>query len=73
MRIYDPGDVYGLFKERLRDEFGGSLDSVLASVAHYCEDYLAYAEFHAQADEAASEWLAGKPENSVSEYRLFGD
>lgn len=73
VRIFDPGDVYGLFKTRLQDEFGGSLEHALDALAQYCDNYLADGELRAKADEAASEWIAGKPEKSVSEYKMFGD
>lgn len=73
VRIFDPGDIYGLFKTCLRDEFGGSLDRALASVAEFGDRYLSDAEYRAEVDESAAEWAAGKPEKSVSEYKLFGD
>ena len=73
VRILDESEVYGVFKTCLNDEFGGSLERALADVRAYGERFLADAGFRDEARARAEEWVAGKPEESVSEFKLFGD
>lgn len=73
VHIVDASEVYGVFKTCLRDEYDGSLGRLLADVGAYCDRCLADDEFRAEAHENAAAWVAGKPKNSVSELKLFGD
>lgn len=73
VRILDAGEVYGVLKACLRDEYAGSLDALLADVGEYLDRFLSDADFRAEAQRAAEAWTSGKPEKSVSEFKLFGD
>lgn len=73
VRIFDRSDVYGVFKTCLREEYGGSLESLLSDVSGYAERFLDDADFREGQKAAAEEWTAGKPEKSVSEFKMFGD
>lgn len=71
--LTDAGEVYGVLKACLRDEYGGSLAALLSDVDVYCDRYLADPAFRAEAKAEADAWIAGKPKDSVSELKLFGD
>ena len=73
VRIFDKSEVYGVFKTCLRDEFGGSFERLLADVTAYCGRYLADPEFREEAAALAERWVSDKPEESISELKLFGD
>ena len=73
VRILDAGEVYGVFKTSLRDEYSNSLEQLFADVAAFLDQLLADADFRAEAEKSAKAWVAGKPEKSVSEFKLFGD
>ena len=73
IRIRDASEVYGIFKTCLRDEHDGSLEGLLGAVASYCEKYLNDEDYRAEAQENADRWIAGKPKDLISEYKLFGD
>ena len=73
VRILDESEVYGVFKTCLRDEYGGSLERALTEVNAYGERYLSDEDFRENAREKAQEWVAGKPEKLISEFKLFGD
>ena len=72
-RIFDSSEVYGLFKRRLADEFGGSLDRAFDELAAYAELYLANPDVREEADASVELWIAGKPDELISEYKMFGD
>ena len=73
VRILDASDVYGIFKTCLRDEYGDSLERALIAATEFCEKLKTDEPFRAEALERAHDWVAGKPEGSVSEFKLFGD
>ena len=73
VRIFDASEVYGVFKTRLREEFSGSLEQALVALGEYCDRYLADDEYRAEARKVAATWIAGKPQDSISEFKLFGD
>lgn len=73
VRILDEGEVYGVFKMRLRDEYAGSLVALLGDVGIYLDRFISDAGFRERAKKNAEAWMAGKPEKSVSEFKLFGD
>lgn len=73
VRILDESEVYGVFKTCLAKEYGGNLENLLAEVLDYCERFTSDEEFRCDAQVNAEEWVAGKPEKSVSEFKLFGD
>lgn len=72
-RIFDHGEVYGLFKRRLADEFGGSLDRTFDDLAAYADRYLSNPDMREEADASVGLWIAGKPDELISEYKMFGD
>ncbi len=72
-RIFDESDVYGVFKNCLAQEYGGSMEKLLADVLTFCDRYLTDDNFRTETQKAAQEWVAGKPEHLVSEFKLFGD
>ena len=72
-RIFDSSEVYGLFKRRLKDEFDGSLEQLFAGMEPYAERYFADAALREDADASTELWVAGKPDELISEYKMFGD
>ena len=72
-RIFDESDVYGVFKTCLAQEYGGSMEKLLTDVLAFCDRFLADDKFRAKAQKTAGEWVSGKPEKLVSEFKLFGD
>lgn len=73
VRIFDIGEIYGLFKTVLRETYDGSFERVIEALSEYCDKLEQDAEYREQACERAQEWAAGKPENLVSEFKMFGD
>lgn len=73
VRLFDRSEAYGVFKTCLRDEYGNSLEGLLAAVSAYADGLLTDEQSRQEALAFAEEWLAGKPENLVSEHKLFGD
>ena len=72
-RIFDQSEVYGLFKRRLNDEFEGSLERAFNNLSVYADRYLADTTMRAKADASVELWVAGKPNELISEYKMFGD
>ena len=72
-RIFDHGEIYGLFKRRLADEFGGSLDRAFDDLAAYADRYLSNPDVREEADDSVGLWVMGKPDELISEYKMFGD
>lgn len=73
IRIFDRSEVYGLLKQRLRDEFDDSWERLLDAVTLYANTYLSDPEVREEADESAARWIEGKPDELISEYKMFGD
>ena len=72
-RIFDQSEVYGLFKRYLDDRFHDSLESALDDLSHYADRYLTDADMRTEADASVELWVAGKPDELISEYKMFGD
>ncbi len=72
-RIFDKSEVYGIFKSCLRGEYGDSLERALADVAEYARKLISDADFRTEELEDAGRWIAGKPKELISEYKMFGD
>ena len=72
-RIFDHGEVYGLFKRRLADEFGGSLERAFEDLAAYADRYLSNPDVREEADASVGLWVTGGPDELISEYKMFGD
>ena len=72
-RIFDQSEVYGLFKRRLADEFDGSLARAFGNLAAYADRYLSDTDMREEADASVELWVTGKPDELISEYRMFGD
>ena len=72
-RIFDKSEVYGIFKSCLRSEYGDDLERILADVADYARKLIDDEEFRTEELEDAERWVAGKPKELISEYKMFGD
>ena len=72
-RIFDQGEVYGLFKRRMADEFGGSLDRAFDDLEAYADRYLSDSGMREEADASVELWVTGRPDELISEYKMFGD
>ena len=72
-RIFDQSEVYGLFKRRLKDEFEGSLACLFADLETYATRYFSDPGMREEADASAELWVSGKPDELISEYKMFGD
>lgn len=72
-RIFDHGEVCGLFKRRLADEFGGSLERAFEDLAAYADRYLSNPDVREEADASVGLWVTGGPDELISEYKMFGD
>lgn len=73
LRIFDESEAYGVFKRSLRDDYRGNLARALADAADYANELIADAEYRAEELENAQRWVAGKPKELISEYKMFGD
>ena len=67
------GEVYGVFKRCLRDEYDGSFDRLLADLSQFAHRFLDDQEFREEAVALSQRWIADMPEESISELKLFGD
>ena len=72
-RIFDASEAYGLFKSCLRSEFNDNLAAALDDVAAYARKLIDDEAFRTEALEDAKRWIAGKPKELISEYKMFGD
>ena len=72
-RIFDKSEVYGLFKSRLRDEYRGDLEAALTALTDYARKLVSDEDLRAEALADAERWVAGKPKELISEYKMFGD
>ena len=72
-RILDKAQIYGLFKSKLRSDYEGDMEALLADVADYARKLIADDEFRTEQLHNAERWVAGKPKNLISEYKMFGD
>lgn len=73
VRIFDESEVYGIFKTRLRDEYGGDLPSLLEDVKEHFQTLLVDERLREEALADMEVWISGKPKNLISEYKMFGD
>ena len=72
-RIFDKSEVYGLFKNCLRDEFEGGLAALFEALSAYAHKLIEDEELRTEDLEDAERWVAGKPKELISEYKMFGD
>lgn len=72
-RVFDKSEVYGIFKSCLRSEFDGNLERALGAVADYARKLDDDEEFRTEELADAERWVAGKPKELISEYKMFGD
>lgn len=72
-RVYDKSEVYGVFKVHLRDACRGDLGRLLASALDYARSLIESEVLREEALENAQRWVAGKPKDLISEYKMFGD
>lgn len=72
-RVFDKSEVYGIFKSCLRSEYSDNLERILADVAEYTHKLIDDEEFRTEELEDAERWVAGKPKELISEYKMFGD
>ena len=72
-RIFDESEAYGVLKRRLSDEFDGSLERLFDDLETYAEHYFSDPALREEDDASADFWIAGKPNELISEYKLFGN
>ena len=72
-RIFDKSEAYGLFKSCLRTNYQGAVEPLLADVTDYTRKLIDDAEFRTEQLTDAERWIAGKPKELISEYKMFGD
>ena len=73
IRIFDKSEIYGLFKNRLHNEFGDDMEALLNDVSAYARQLFDDDELRAEDLADAERWVAGKPKELISEYKMFGD
>ncbi len=72
-RIFDKSEVYGIFKSCLRSEYANDLEHILDDISAYARKLIDDTEFRTEELENAERWVAGKPKELISEYKMFGD
>lgn len=73
VHIAEKSETYGVLKTCLRERYGGSLERLLADVRTFADRFLNDSEFREEQQREADAWVAGKPKDSISELKLFGD
>ncbi|HAM15242.1 MAG TPA: hypothetical protein DCP91_05185 [Eggerthellaceae bacterium] len=73
VRIFDESEAYGVFKTCLRDQYAGNMESLLHDVGAYAHRLADDEAFHDEEIANAERWVAGKPKELISEYKMFGD
>lgn len=68
-----PTQAFGVFKGIWAERFGGSAEEALQALGTFAERFAGDDVFRQQAMDEAERWLAGKPRESISELRMFGD
>lgn len=68
-----PAEAFGVFKELWAGHFGGSAEEALQALGAFARRFAEDDVFRQQAVDEAERWLAGKPRDSISELRMFGD
>lgn len=72
-RILDKAQIYGLLKSRLRSDYDNDIEALLADVRAYAQHLIEDDDFRAEELADTERWVAGKPKNLISEYKMFGD
>lgn len=72
-RIFDKAQIYGLFKRHLRSSYSGDIEAALADISSYTQQLIDDGEFRAEELADTERWVAGKPKDLISEYKMFGD
>lgn len=72
-RIFDKAQIYGLFKSRLRSFYHNDIESALADVTAYAQRLIDDEDFRTEEVADTERWVAGKPKELISEYKMFGD
>ena len=72
-RIFDESEVYGVFKSCLREDYDGDVAALIADLSDYAATLIADEDLRTESLENAARWIAGKPKDLISEYKMFGD
>lgn len=72
-RIFDKSEVYGLFKSCLRSTYAGDLERLFDALAAYVRKLVSDDDYREAQLADAERWVAGKPKELISEYKMFGD
>ena len=72
-RIFDKSEVYGLFKSCLRSEYSDKIEPALDDIADFARKLIEDEGYRTEKLEDADRWVAGKPKELISEYKMFGD
>lgn len=73
VRIHDKSQVYAAFKAQLQTHYLGKFEPALRDLAAFTRRLKNDPAFCAEAARNAADWLAGKPKELVSEFKMFGD
>lgn len=71
--LESPTEAFAVFKSLWAERFGDSAEAALQDLLEFGRRYAGDDVFRKQASDEAERWLAGKPRESVSELRMFGD
>ena len=72
-RIFDASEAYGLFKSSLRNDYGDDLARALDDIGAFARKLINDDALRAKSLADAQRWIAGKPKELISEYKMFGD
>ena len=72
-RIFDKSEVYGLFKSCLRSEYDDEIEPALDDITDFARKLIEDEGYRTEKLEDADRWVAGKPKELISEYKMFGD
>lgn len=66
-------EAFDVFKECLIQRYNGSIEGLLAELLEYSRIFADNDVMRLAATDEAERWLAGKPKDSISELKMFGD
>ena len=57
----------------MRSEYDDEIEPALDDIADFARKLIEDEEYRTEALEDADRWVAGKPKELISEYKMFGD
>lgn len=71
--LSSPSEAFNIFKECLKNSYDNSLFSLLSDFLIFAKQFVDNNVFRDQMVDEAKRWLDGKPKDSISELKVFGD